>query len=222
MAESKSTWNLIAIPALITLAVTILRLVGELRHWPTPWFSNAAGGGGAVVGISWLPVIFGPWFAVKLMGAGDAPASKGKAVGFAVLSVAVLFGAGFWFESQVRHLTLLAFVPMLLMLGSAFIPGIGWRSLGKTLLAYAFAARLPILIVMFLAMRGNGGAGWGTHYDAIAPMFAQFSFARRYVYEALLPQMTLWIGWTVAFGALFGAITAAVVGRAKPAPQAAS
>jgi hypothetical protein len=27
-------WRLIFIPALITLAVAIVRFVGELRHWP--------------------------------------------------------------------------------------------------------------------------------------------------------------------------------------------
>ncbi len=33
--------RLVAIPALVALGVTVLRLVGEL----TPWFSTAAGGG---------------------------------------------------------------------------------------------------------------------------------------------------------------------------------
>ena len=51
MEERKpiSITSLITIPALITLGVTILRLVGELEHWPKPWFSAAAGGGGARV-----------------------------------------------------------------------------------------------------------------------------------------------------------------------------
>jgi len=65
-AKSISISKLIIIPAVITLGVTILRLVGELAHWPTPWFSAVAGGGAAVVGISWLPIIFGPYFALKL------------------------------------------------------------------------------------------------------------------------------------------------------------
>ena len=57
--KSFSTSSLITVPALLTLAITIVRLVGELKHWPAPWFSNAAGGGGALVGISWLPILFG-------------------------------------------------------------------------------------------------------------------------------------------------------------------
>src|SRR5256885_2552385 len=86
-----SVGRLILVPALITLVVTLLRLVGELQNWPKPWVSTAAGGGGAVLGISWLPVIFGPYFALKLAGASDRPAGVGKALG---LSLARLGGMG--------------------------------------------------------------------------------------------------------------------------------
>jgi hypothetical protein len=48
-ASSVSIRRLIAIPAVITLLITILRLVGELQHWPTPWVSPVAGGGGAII-----------------------------------------------------------------------------------------------------------------------------------------------------------------------------
>jgi len=63
-APSVSIGKLILIPSLITLGVTILRLVGELQHWTPILFNRSAGGGGAAVGISWLPLIFGPYFAV--------------------------------------------------------------------------------------------------------------------------------------------------------------
>ena len=33
--RSVSITSLITIPVLITLGITILRLVGELQHWPT-------------------------------------------------------------------------------------------------------------------------------------------------------------------------------------------
>ncbi|HET7840779.1 MAG TPA: hypothetical protein VFM21_04200 [Terriglobia bacterium] len=221
MAESKSTWNLIAVPALITLAITIIRLVGELQHWPSPLFSNQPGGGGAIVGISWLPILFGPWFAVKLASSGDGPASSGKSIGFAILALAVLFGSMAWAQSMFAHPSWLLLAPFALMLASAFIPGIAWKALGRTLFAYALAARIPVLVVMFIAMSGNGGTGWGTHYDAISPIFAQASFARKYLYEALIPQATLWMGWTVVVGAVFGTVVAAVARRGKPAAQPA-
>ncbi|MGH9375177.1 MAG: hypothetical protein ACRD1J_03315 [Terriglobia bacterium] len=213
MAGTKpgSIIRLILIPAVITLGVTILRLVGELQHWPRPWFDNAAGGGGALVGISWLPIIFGPYFALKLAGAAEGPLSLGKAAGFAVLGLIVLFLGGLLLASTFsRPSPLLSLTGFLLMLIAAFIPRIGWRRLGNALFAYAFAARIPVLIVMFFAMRGNGGAGWGTHYDASGPLFAHAPFATRFLYEAILPQMTLWIGYTVVVGSLTGAIAAAV------------
>ena len=224
MADTKpvSIASLITIPALISLGITILRLVGELQHWPKPWFNTAAGGGGAVIGISWLPIIFGPYFAVKLAGAGDRPSSAGKAIGFAFLGVVVLILGGFWAASTFSHPSILTLVAFLVMLAAAFIPRIGWRSFGNTVLAYAFAARLPVLIVMFLAMRGNGGEGWGTHYDAVSPMFTHASLAKKFLYEAFVPQMTMWIGWTAVVGSVFGPTVAAVVRQGKRAAQAAA
>ncbi len=219
--KSISITSLITIPALITLGITILRLVGELEHWPKPFFSAAAGGGGAIVGISWLPIIFGPYFALKLAGAGDRPSSIGKAIGLAFAGLVVLVLGGILAFSTVSHPSILTAVGFLVMLGAAFIPGIGWRPLGNSLLAYAFAARIPVLIVMYLAMAGNGGQGWGTHYDAPPPNFPPLSFAAKFFYIGVLPQMTLWIGWTVVLGSILGVIVVAVARRGKQAAPAA-
>jgi hypothetical protein len=219
-SRSGSTWSLIAIPALITLGITILRLTGELEHWSTLFFNPAAGGGGAIIGISWLPIIFGPYFALKLARAGDGPSSVGRSILFAFLGLVVLFLGGFLFQWTLAHPSLLTLLSFLLMLAAAFIPRLGWRSLGDVLLAYAFAARIPVLVVMFLAMRGNGGAGWGTHYDVVPPELANLPFDVRYFYAALVPQMTLWIGFTVAVGSLIGAIVSAIARRGNHAAQA--
>ena len=220
--RSISITSLITVPALITLGVTVLRLAGELQHWPKPWFSAGAGGGGAIIGISWLPIIFGPYFAMKLAGAGEGPPSAGKAIGFSFLALLVFVLAGFLFGKTIGHASFLTFLALLLMLFAAFVPGFGWRSLGNTVLAYAFAARIPVLIVMYLAMSGNGGQGWGTHYDAVAPAFAPLPLATKYLYTAFLPQMTMWIGWTVVVGSIFGTVVAAVAGRGKREAAAAA
>ena len=205
--------KLVAVPAIITLVITILRLVGELQHWPAPWVSSAAGGGAAIIGISWLPVVFGPYFAWKLAAAGEGPASSGKAIGmcFVALLVYALGVVGFILGLS-KHITALILVGFLVELVAAFIPRIGWRSFGNTLLAYAFAARIPVLIVMFIAMSANGGQGWGTHYDVAGPEFAGVAstFASKFVYLAVLPQMTSWIGFTAIVGGVFGSIVAAI------------
>jgi hypothetical protein len=213
--RSISITSLVTVPALITLGITILRLVGELQHWSPRFFNTAAGGGGALVGISWLPIIFGPYFAMKLAGAGEGPPSAGKAIGFSFLALAIYILGGFLFRITVGHASFLTLVGLLLMLLAAFVPGAGWRSFGNTLLAYAFAARIPVLIVMYLAMSGNGGQGWGTHYDAVAPPFAHLPLVMKYLYTAILPQMTFWIGWTVLVGSLVGTIVVVVADRGK-------
>jgi hypothetical protein len=220
-ARPTSITSLITVPALVTLGITILRLVGELQHWSPRFFNTAAGGGAALVGISWLPIIFGPYFAMKLAGAGEGPSSGGKAIGFSFLALVVYVFAGFLFGKTIGHASFLTLLALLLMLFAAFVPGLGWRSLGNALLAYAFAARIPVLIVMYLAMSGNGGQGWGTHYDAVAPSFASLPLATKYLYTAVLPQMTMWIGWTAVVGSIFGTIVAAIAGRGKQAAPAA-
>jgi len=220
MEETKplSITSLITIPALITLGVTILRLVGELQHWPKPWFNTAAGGGGAVIGISWLPIIFGPYFALKLAGAGDRPSSAGKAIGLAFAGLGVLVvGVVIVGVVMAMHHPSLVVVGYLVTLLSAFIPGIGWRSLGKCLVAYAFAARIPVLVVMFLAIRGN----WDTHYDAAPPNYQFPSLGTRFLYTGILPQLGFWIGWTVVVGAIVGTIAIAISRRGKQAAPAA-
>ncbi|HXH49266.1 MAG TPA: hypothetical protein VNM47_07960 [Terriglobia bacterium] len=211
-----SITRLIAIPALITLLVTFLRLKGELNHWGAPWFSNAAGGGAAIVGISWLPFIFGPWFALKLIKTGNGFESAKKAWGYLGLGFVVLVASGVIVGvAASKHAMLFAVIGFLGMVAAAFVPFKGWRTLGRTLFAYGIAARVPVVIVMFFAMRGNGGAGWGTHYDAVDPSMPNLPFAQKFLFEAFLPQMTAWIAWTVIVGLLAGLIAAAVARRSK-------
>ena len=222
---SVSIGRLIAVPAIITLVITILRLVGELQHWPAPWVSAAAGGGGAIIGISWLPILFGPYFAWKLASAGDGPSSSGKAIGMSCAGLLVyVLGAVVFVFGLSKHMTALVLLGFAIDLASAFVPRIGWRSLGNTLLAYAFAARIPVVIVMYIAMSANGGQGWNTHYDVSTPEFAGVvhGLASKFFYLAVLPQMTSWIGWTAIIGGLFGSIVAAIFHPGKHAAPAAA
>lgn len=224
MADAKPLriTRLILIPTIITLAVTILRVVGELKHWPTPWFNTAAGGGGAIVGISWLPIIFGPYFALKLAGAGEGPSRTGKSIGFAFGSLLVLVAGGFLFGTTINHANILTAIGLLLMLGAAFVARIGWNRLGTTLIAYAFAARIPVLIVMYYAMMGNGGAGLGTHYDRVPPAMAAMPPLEKFFKAGFIIQLTLWIGFTVVVGAITGTIVAALAHRGKQATPVAA
>ena len=100
-AAHVSTARLILIPSLIALAITILRLVGELQHWSPTWFDPDAGGitptgVSWVIGITWLPLAFGVYFAHRLVAASVAPENPLKAVGLALLAVAI-FAAGMFY-----------------------------------------------------------------------------------------------------------------------------
>jgi hypothetical protein len=216
---STSIGNLILIPAVITLAVTILRLVGELRHWPRALFNPDAGGPGALIGISWLPLVFGIYFALKLIQAGDGPVSPLRALLHVIVGAIVGIGGSIlWAKFSSGFYGQLLSVCVMFPIAAA-IQYPAWPALCKTLFAYALAARIPVAILMYFAMRGN----WGTHYDAIPPNApAELNqFWPKYLWLALLPQLTVWIGMTVLAGSLTGSITA-LVKRRKPAQQVAN
>ncbi|MEZ5964224.1 MAG: hypothetical protein R3F56_10300 [Planctomycetota bacterium] len=64
---SPTTRSLVLVPAVVTLAVTGVRLLLELKGAPA-WLANSGvGGPGALLGIAWLPFLFGPWFAARLL-----------------------------------------------------------------------------------------------------------------------------------------------------------
>jgi hypothetical protein len=210
--------GLILFPAVITLAITLLRLAGELAHWSPRFFSAAPGGGLAIIGISWLPFLFGPYFAVKLAGSGQGAPSLWKAFGFAVLGLVISVAAAYLgFAPQLKFPGKM-WVGYLLMALGASVVTLGWPALFKVLVAYGYAARIPVAVVMLFAMLGH----WGTHYDALPPKYTgPTSFLGMYMLIAFLPQMVLWIAFTVLVGALVGTIVAAIVCRGKATPSAA-
>ena len=85
--------HLILVPAIISLGVTLLRLVGELQHWSKTYFNSDAGGPGAVIGITWLAPIFGIYFAIRLAAAGEGPRSAWRAIGLGLLGGSIIVGS---------------------------------------------------------------------------------------------------------------------------------
>jgi hypothetical protein len=210
--------QLILVPAIITLAITVLRLVGELQHWSPKLFNSEPGGGGALVGISWLPFIFGPYFAIKLAARGEGSTGTGKSIGIAFLGLAIMFGGGFvGFAPQVafpgRQI-----VGLLMMIAGALLQYSGWPALFKTLLAYGYAARIPVAIVMFFAIQGS----WGTHYDGAPPNYnGPSDLVAKWAFIGVLPQLVVWPAFTIVAGFVTGTIATAIARRGKPAIQTA-
>ncbi|MGH7494034.1 MAG: hypothetical protein ACREOO_16785, partial [bacterium] len=163
--------NLILVPALITLAVTLLRLTGELMNWSPLLFNKEAGGGGALIGIAWLVPIFGFYFARLLIKSNDHPAGAGRVLAFSLLGLAV-FAALFALSFRLPT----ASIWQLLVLIAATVAGLfitrkGWPTLSSTLFAYGLAARIPVALVMLMAIMNN----WGTHYDVPPPNFTEMA-----------------------------------------------
>ena len=219
-ASRPSVGRLILVPSIITLAITVFRLASELEHWSPRLFNTSVGGGGALVGISWLPIILGPYFAARLLKDGERPKSTGRAIGLAALGLAVAIVVTLLpVMLQMR----LAFEPRLLYGWTAFVIGAlvtfaAWPALFKFLLAYAYAARVPVAVIMFFAFRGN----WGTHYDAPPPdLPPTMSLVPKYIWLGLVPQLTLWVAFTLMVGMFFGTLAVFVMRLARMVPEAA-
>jgi hypothetical protein len=204
--------RLILLPGGITLAVTLLRLVGELLHWSKTWFNPEQGGFLAVVGIVWLAPIFGIYFALKLSGAGQGTEHLGHAIAHAILG-AILLGTGFYLLNGGVIPGLQGVVVMwaLAALG-AVLQWRTWRSLFKVLLAYGYAARIPVAMVMALAT----WAGWQSHYSAAVPGEPKLEM---YFLAAVIPQLVWWVAFTIVTGSLFGTLATLMVRGRQPATQ---
>ena len=214
LTSTSGVWKLIRIPALITLVITVLRLMGELQHWSPFWFNPHPGGGGALIGIVWLVPIFGIYFAMKLKNKGETP-KIGRTIGFAVIGLLVTV-VGIFLATRIFHGGPMLIIAANLMAGvGGLIQLYGWPGLSRILLAYAFAARIPVAAIMFFAIKGS----WGTHYDGPPPGFPEMAWFPKFVLIGLLPQLIGWITFTLIFGALAGAIAVAIARKRAPALQ---
>ncbi len=207
--------RLVIAPAIITFAVTLLRLTGELRHWPEKWFSTSTSGivpmgTSWVVGITWLAAVFGAYFAIRLFRSGQGPKSLGKPAIFAgmALMIYLLYYPAIRFliaRSNIGFPHYLLFI-WFFWLVAGVLPYFGWPQLFKVLLTYAYAARIPVAIVMFFAMRGH----WGTHYDYVG-MDIPLSGLPRYLWMAFFPQLVAWVAFTIALGSVVGLLAISLI-----------
>lgn len=184
-------------PAVATLGVTLLRLVGELRGWSTDYFSRAPGGGLAIVGITWLAPVVGGYLAWRLIDAGVRAPGPLRLVGWPIVSLVAFTLLGYGLERKLAPswtgtLTLWA----VMALPVAVVAFLAWPALGRALLVYALAARLPVVAIMGFAIWNR----WGTHYDVPPPGFPGLPPMPRWLWTGVLPQATIWIAFTLAVG----------------------
>jgi hypothetical protein len=191
--------------------VTLLRLVGELQGWSPLFFSREAGGGGALVGIAWLVPVFGAWFGWKLARSGERTGRLGRALGLAILAFALVPASGLVAGKLGVDETSLAMLGVFAVVAVAglAVAYLAWPALGRVLLLYGLAARVPVVLVMLAAILGN----WGTHYDVPPPGAPEMSGLWKWAVIGLLPQMTIWLWFTSVIGGVFGIVAGAIAGR---------
>jgi len=211
--KTPSIGRLIVVPAVVSIAMTALRLVGELLHWPKP-LVNSDVCGKAILGVVWLVPIFGIYFAVKLFYAGDTPERFGRSLLLAISGLALKLAGTFLMESHAMTYALRLSMNFIVTLIALVLCAMAWLTLCKVLLAYGYLSRIPVAIVQYLAMRGH----WGTHYDALDPGFPAIGFWPTFLRVSFVPNVFFMEAYTVVVGALVGIATAALLGRIRRAP----
>ena len=205
--------KLVLIPALLTLAVTLLRLVAEFDDWG-PLLANEDGGGpGALIGIVWLTFVFGGYFGYVLARHGAAPAKPGRVVGVSLLGLAMTIAviASFFLivggpEHAFPHIV---FINGAASIAAAWLVYRAWPALGRATLLYGLLARLPIIVITCIAVP----AAWGTHYEKFGPGEGlEYSTAAKLLFLNTA-QLIVWIPWTMVFGGVAGGLVAWFMAR---------
>lgn len=199
----------VLVAGVITLAVSLLRLYGELHGESLglpPWLvSKAAGGALSPVGIAWLVPIFGFWFGRRLAANGKRPAHAGKAILWCLLGIPVTAGV-FVLAGQVfRDSPVQAWVIGIGMPLASLAALKAWRAAWLVNLCYAVLARIPVLVIQHKAVQG----GWDTHY-AKGP---RPDMTPEQIESALmLAQVSFWpFAFTTIVGGVFAALGAMTV-----------
>ena len=90
------------------------------------------------------------------------------------------------------------------------VPGKPWWNLLKTLFLYGLAARIPVIIIMGLAIYGN----WSTHYSTFPGSLSVATHARQFLLGGVMTQLVWWVLiWTVGSGMLTGSIASFIRSR---------
>lgn len=216
--KANALFSLVLVPAIVTLLVSIVRLVGELQGWSPLLFGSEAGGANqdkvpGLLGISFLVPIFGIWFGYRLRKTSGQPANLRRATITSALGLLVLIG-GFALLVALELITLpneeAPVEPrgMEYMLGlfaaSIAVMFVAWPRLALTTLVYGLLARIPVIVITLLALNAED---WDTHYTKVPDGLLIPAEQSRAAF-LITPQLTVWIAFTVVIGGLFGCLGA--------------
>ncbi|MFO1051056.1 MAG: hypothetical protein U1F36_02430 [Planctomycetota bacterium] len=218
--SAPSVLSLVLIPSILTLAVTGLRVYGELHDWGPMLVGTRQGGGeGGYVAITWLMFVFGLWFGIRLQRSPAALANRKRAfmlsVAGAVVLIAAMAGlsaAGLVSFPDKEHPVVPHGAPYLVaaLALSTIVSFTAWPRAAFALLVYAALARIPVLVVTKLAI----DKGWDVHYAKFAPGFVPPPHDELFMNLAL-PQVTFWPAATVISGTLMASLGALLAGQKR-------
>lgn len=204
-APKPSVAKPILVAALITLVITGLRLLGEIEDWDATYFSREPGGKGALIGISWLPILFGCWFGRRLVKGGRGPRSVRKAMVLPLCGF-LLVPAAFGICSLLKLPPTTTFYAFS---GAAWVGALlamtAWPSLFSVNLTYGVLARAPVVVVTWLAV----AKGWDVHYVKLASQELTITGNER-AFMLSLAQVGFWVPYTIMVGGFFGGLAAAL------------
>jgi hypothetical protein len=195
-------------PTIITALVSTARLIAEVRGW----ISAQSGGALNPLGISWLALLFGGYFAIHLSRNGSRPrvqrAWLWAIVAFAAVTVSVGWQFGPFLEADQSEATFEKLRgAMLLLMAITTTTAIAlllvWPRLVWTMLCYALPARLLVVAFTWLAKHFE----WSTHYTKFGPSGIERDMGDTML-SAALAQGGFWIPWTIVAGCLTGSFFA--------------
>ncbi|MBX3464811.1 MAG: hypothetical protein KF830_16710 [Planctomycetes bacterium] len=216
-ASCPSLLRLILWPSILTLLVSVARLVAERQGWGT----TASGGRGFWLGITWLAFVFGAWFGWRL-GRGGATPRVARAWLWPLLGLVAIVGAVMVsFRGIDPKDTSPAAMDalrqaVLAIAGTTIVVALlqfaVWPRLALALLAYAIPARATVLAITWLAKQ----QGWDTHYTKLGPAGIEQDLAGTMLATSVA-QLGFWVPFTVVAGMLAGCL----VGGRRRAPGSA-
>lgn len=211
-AAPTSTFRLVLWPSIVTLLISIARLVGEREGW----MPTASGGSFAWLGISWFGFAMGVWFGWRLRRGGDGP-RIGKAWAWSLLTLLVFVGTAAWQLADISRTdsSAAALVPLraaVLAIVAVAVPlallqFVIWPRLAWTLLAYAIPARITVFFIAWYAKSQE----WDSHYTKFGPAGILRDLPGT-LESAAISQLGFWVPLTMVIGTVLGCIT---FGRAR-------
>ncbi|MGE0145370.1 MAG: hypothetical protein AB7I19_19255 [Planctomycetota bacterium] len=195
----------------VTLGITVLRLLLELNGNA----STESGGGGFLLGISWLPPLIGFWLGRRQSRLGLGIDRPWRLTGLALIALVALvgviaFGFGRYLDGKQSILvsvTVSSATSWLL----AFLVARSWPGMGWSLFFYAILARAGVIAVTLVCLAND----WTTHYTQFGPPEKLWTppDMTAAVGATLLAQLGVWVGWTLLSGLLGAGLGAATAAR---------